>query len=348
MIDLSSAVLKSVSVHYVGNKSLGAELIHSKKPIALEERDKKILANAFLGRFKLEMNQYAFTHPSSLDYNEVYNYCLETLAEPKQLQKNAVNITKHLYESATHPKVKDGDVYVCLFENCVVDSAYVDAIGIYKAESKTDFLELDIADKEFELTLRQGVDISKVDKACLVLATNGEKGFDVLIYDTNGKGEEAVYWRETFLNVAPQANEYYQTHEFLNIAKQFIAKQVPQEFDIEKTEQIDMLNKSVEFFRANTSFDKKKFEDEVMQDKGMIKSFRNFETSYQEEHDLELPDRFDISALAVKKQARVFKSVLKLDKNFHIYIHGDKDLIEKGYDAHTGKHFYKIYFDEEA
>ena len=39
--------------------------------------------------------------------------------------------------------------------------------------------------------------------------------------------------------------------------------------------------------------------------------------------------------------------MLKLDKNFHIYIHGDKDLIEKGYDQTTGKKYYKIYYDEE-
>ncbi|MES1226514.1 MAG: nucleoid-associated protein, partial [Bacteroidota bacterium] len=49
-----------------------------------------------------------------------------------------------------------------------------------------------------------------------------------------------------------------------------------------------------------------------------------------------------------KKQAKVFKSVLKLDKNFHIYIHGRRDLIEKGIDEITGKKFYKIYFEEES
>ena len=64
-------------------------------------------------------------------------------------------------------------------------------------------------------------------------------------------------------------------------------------------------------------------------------------------NEIELPDRFDISTQAVKKQNRVFKSVLKLDKNFHVYIHGDKSLIERGYDEKTGKKFYKIYYDEE-
>jgi hypothetical protein len=51
--------------------------------------------------------------------------------------------------------------------------------------------------------------------------------------------------------------------------------------------------------------------------------------------------------MAVKKQERIFKSVLKLDKNFHIYIHGDRELIEQGMDA-DGRKFYKIYFEEES
>ena len=348
MMDLSNARLTALSVHFVGNKSVGDDILHSARPIAFEERERIVLGNALLGRFTLDMSRYKFEHAVSLDYNGVYNYCLETLAEPADLHKHAMNIAKHLYESATHPKIKAGDLYVCHFENCVVNNAYVDAIGIFKAESKNDYLELDIAGKDFELQLKQGIDIHKMDKACLVLASNAEAGFDVLIYDNaNNKGEEAVYWRETFLGIAPQANEYYQTNEFLNIAKQFIAKQIPEEFEIDKTEQIDMLNKSVEFFKNNTAFDKKRFVEEVIQDDSIRRSFHKIEEAYSETHDIALPDQFDISVQAVKKQARVFKSVLKLDKNFHIYIHGDKDLIEKGYDQTTGKKYYKIYYDEE-
>ena len=43
---------------------------------------------------------------------------------------------------------------------------------------------------------------------------------------------------------------------------------------------------------------------------------------------------------------RVYKSVLKLDRNFHIYIHGNTDLIEKGIDD-DGRKYYKIYYQEE-
>jgi hypothetical protein len=57
-------------------------------------------------------------------------------------------------------------------------------------------------------------------------------------------------------------------------------------------------------------------------------------------------DSFEISTQAVKKQARIFKSVLKLDKNFHIYIHGNRDMIEQGVEK-DGRKYYKIYFENE-
>jgi hypothetical protein len=79
----------------------------------------------------------------------------------------------------------------------------------------------------------------------------------------------------------------------------------------------------------------------------MIGSFRHFGSRYIESNDFDIASEFDISADAVKKQARVFKSVVKLDKNFHIYIHGRTDLIEKGMEI-DGRKYYKIYYQDEA
>ncbi len=102
----------------------------------------------------------------------------------------------------------------------------------------------------------------------------------------------------------------------------------------------------MDFFKSREEFNQKEFENEVLSDDSVIKSFRNYEKTFMSEADI--ADNFEISAQAVKRQARVFKSVLKLDKNFHIYIHGNRDLIEKGYDDITRRHYYKIYFDQET
>jgi len=38
---------------------------------------------------------------------------------------------------------------------------------------------------------------------------------------------------------------------------------------------------------------------------------------------------------------------LKLDGNFHVYIHGNKDMIERGVDD-DGRKYYKLYYEEES
>jgi hypothetical protein len=158
---------------------------------------------------------------------------------------------------------------------------------------------------------------------------------------------DAQYWKEHFLNIQPISNDYHNTKDFLSIAKDFVTKQLVTDFEVSKADQIDFLNRSVNYFKHNETFEKEDFVEAVFQDKGIIESFNSFDETYRIENDIQMNDSFEISAMAVKKQARIFKSVLKLDKNFHIYIHGDRELIEQGVD-NDGRKFYKIYFDEES
>jgi hypothetical protein len=119
-----------------------------------------------------------------------------------------------------------------------------------------------------------------------------------------------------------------------------------EDFSVSKADKIDLLNRSMDFFKSRDQFSQNEFEAEVLEDPSVIESFRKYERTLMRDQDI--VDNFEISAHAVKRQARVFKSVLKLDKNFHIYIHGNRDLIEKGFDEVRNRHYYKIYFDEES
>ncbi len=132
----------------------------------------------------------------------------------------------------------------------------------------------------------------------------------------------------------------------MNITKNFVTKQLTEEFEVSKTDQIDLLNRSVEYFKSHDSYNREEFENEIFNNADVIDSFRDFDQRFREENKIEINDEFGISNQAVKKQARIFKSVLKLDKNFHIYIHGNRSLIEKGVDD-NGRKFYKIFYNEE-
>jgi hypothetical protein len=209
-------------------------------------------------------------------------------------------------------------------------------------ENLQSFLKLE---DDLSMNSEKGINTDKIDKAALIFNTEEKDGYRVLVID-KGSSTEAVYWREDFLKIKPISDEFSNTKNFLQMAKTFVVKQLPEDFEVDKTRQIDMLNRSIDFFKKNDTFAKEEFEKEIFGSKEVIESFNTFYDEYKEANNVELEDNFEISTQAVKKQAKIFKSVLKLDKNFHIYIHGDRKLIEKGTEP-DGRKFYKIYYSEE-
>ena len=278
--------------------------------------------------------------------NPIFIFASTIFDSSKTFHANSKDIAKHLYELSVHPQIKSGDLFVAYLTNIIIDEKHTDAIGIFKSENRQTFLKLDNIQDDFMIHYEDGINTEKLDKGCLIINTYKESGYKVCIVDKSNKSTEAQFWKDNFLQLKPFKDEYHQTKEFLNIKKSFVTKQLAEEFEVSKTDQIDLLNRSVEYFKTHDTFDKKDFETEVFHNKEIIKSFQNFDESYRESHDIEVADNFEISTQAVKKQARIFKSVLKLDKNFHIYIHGNRDMIEQGIDK-DGRKYYKIYFEHE-
>lgn len=338
--------LKSLFAHKVGNKLNQDEIIFSKTPIQINENLQKLLISYFFSSFKSE-ELYRFNHDIELSFNEVYTCVSKVFANPDLLNEESKNLARHLYNQSVHPKVKNGEFYVAYFKDCIFDGKTVDAVGLFKSENKDIFIEVEQVADGFEMESRQGINLNKLDKGCLIFNTEREKGYVLSIVDSTNKGNDAQYWKDDFLSIRVLNNEYHQTNQFLGIAKNFVTKQISDEYDVSKPDKIDLLNRSVDYFKTHENFDKLEFENVVFQDSGIINSFRSFENNYCQENEIEITDNFEISPQAVKKQARVFKSVLKLDKNFHIYIHGDKELIEQGVEK-DGRKFYKIYYQDES
>jgi len=339
--------LRQVIIHYVGSKNNLDPLQLSPRALTLEEEPMQLLQDSFLNRFRNNHEYYAFHHSSSLDYNEMYQYCRKLFADPAQFEELSATMARHLYEQSTHPKVKGGELYIAYFEGLPVDSRMHKAIGLFKTENKSFFLDVEQHGAQMDLNLKEGVELSKIDKGCLIIDNKEEEGYDVLIFDNQNRGEEAQYWKEKFLSLTPQQNEFHHTTQLMTLTKQFITGPLETELKVAKTEQVELLHRSLDYFKSNEAFDIGEFQSQVFQSDEMIESFRRFGSQYVENTDYDIAASFDISPDAVKKGSRVYKSVLKLDRNFHIYIHGRTDLIEKGTDM-DGRKYYKIYYQEEA
>ena len=350
MISFFEASLAELSIHRIGNKAEDELYVLSDQSLVIQDEQlKELLLQYFLGPYAKVNEIYRFFHPNDdLNLNVVYHFAEAIFEKGESFHENSQQLAKYLYEVSNHPKIKSGELYVTYFENIQIEGEVHDAIGIFKSETKEAYLKVYPENSGFALSYeQQAINISKLDKGCLIINTDKEEGYKVAVIDQTNRSTEAVYWKDEFLKLKIRNDNYNQTNNVLGVYKSFVTEKLEEDFEISKADKIDLLNKSMKYFKEKESFDIDEFANEVIANAEGIESFKNFKKSYEEEFDTSIADSFDISDAAVKKQAKAFKSIIKLDKNFHIYIHGNKELIEKGYDDDRVMNFYKVYFKEE-
>lgn len=341
------SVLKALALHKVGNKSAGEGVQLSAKLLEVSEVIKPLLQQYFLTPFQ-EGELYNFTHPSELNLNEVYHFLSAIFENPDCLLEQSQNLAQHLYRQSTHPKIKNGEFYVAYLQNCLIDDEIVSAVGLFKSESRETYLKVYPVGGSFEIGHDDGININKLDKGCLVFNTGRDEGYVAAIVDNLNKGNEAQYWRDDFLQVKPRSDNYFKTRAVMDLCKKFVTDKLPQDFDLSRADQADILNRSMKFLKENDSFGMEEYTGQVLNSPEIINAFSDYKKQFRDEHDLDIPENFQISESAVKKQSRYMKSVIKLDKNFHVYIHGDHHMVEKGFDEVKHLNYYKLFFKDES
>ncbi|RAJ34366.1 nucleoid-associated protein [Pedobacter cryoconitis] len=350
MIYFPEASLSELSIHRIGNKAQDEFYVLSEASMQIQDEHlKNVLLQYFLSPYEKVNEIFRFFHPNDdLNLNEVYHFIEQVFENGALFHKHSEQLAKYLYDTSNHPKIKAGELYVAYFENVQIEGELHDAIGIFKSETKETYLKVSPEQAGFALSYEEdAININKLDKGCIIFNTEKEQGYKVAVIDQTNKSNEAVYWKDEFLKLKVRNDNYNQTKNVLGVYKSFVTEKLDQEYDITKADKIDLLNRSMKYFKEKESFDMDEFSNEVIGSKEGIESFKNYKKSYEEEFETPIADSFDISGAAVKKQAKAFKSVLKLDKNFHIYIHGNKELIEKGFDDDKSMNYYKVYFKEE-
>lgn len=344
---LKDARIKKMVIHYVGNKGAEDILILSENHTrSLEENENILLSSFFLSPFNKD-DYHSFSHHTKLEMNNMYSITNDLFLTAVNFIDSSKNIAKHLYEQTVHPRIKGGELCVVEFEHVHIDGEEIQAIGIFKSEQKSSFLKIDPNTEAFGLSIEQGIDLGKLDKGAIVFNSDSEDGFRVLIYDRFNKGDEAAYWKDEFLGAKPLNNEYEMTKNYMSMCKSFVMEKLPEEFEVDRTLQIELLNRSSGYFTENDEIDQEEFAQNVLEQPDLVDSFNSYKTEYTSNHSIEIEDNFQSSKPAVKQGKKLFKSVLKLDKNFHIYVHGNRELIESGFDEERGMKFYKVFYNEE-
>lgn len=348
MINRLEANLHSVCIHQVGNAAEDEGIKLSNSILAPEEDVlNELLLQYFFDNFKdPEFFHFTFTS-DEVELNPVFNFAGNIFDDPSSLLEQSVKITRHLYEKSGHPNIKSGDLVVAYIENVLIDDELLNAVAIFKSESKDAFLKLETDGSNYEIDFENGINVEKLDKACLIFDTERNQGFKLSIIDKSNRNKDALYWREEFLNVKSRQDDYHATTQYISLTKSYVKERLKHEDNTSKIDEADIMHRSKEYLQNVETFDRSDFEDQVFKNEQLKASFQEFSDDFEAERQVRLPDTFEISAHAVKKKSQSFRSVIKLDKNFHVYVHGDRSKIERGEDAERGK-FYKIFYDKES
>ena len=273
MINLFNTHIESLSIHRVGNKSRNEAVFLSENPYGLNDEIVPLLKEYFFKSFReKEENYYQFAHEVDLEYNEMFNLATEIFTNPSSVHEVSKKITKHLFEQSNHPHIKNGEVYVTYLTNISIDNNVVDAVGVFKSELRTDFLQFEENESDLKMILQEGINLNKLDKGCIIFNYKKEEGYKILTVDSNRY--DARYWLEHFLSVDAFQDENFMTKKYLKFCQEF-AKEVvfPAE---DKKQEVMFMNRAVNHFAKNDEFEETAFLNDVMENPDLIPEFKSY------------------------------------------------------------------------
>ncbi len=349
MINLFNAHIESLSIHRVGNKSRNEALFLSDNPCQTNDEITPLLKEFFLKPFReKEENYYQFAHEVDLEYHDMYKLAAEVFDNPSTTHEVSKKITKHLFEQSNHPHIKNGEVYVAYLTHLTIDNNQVDAIGVFKSELQSDFLQFEEKESNLEMLLQHGINLNKLDKGCLIFNHKKDEGYKILTVDSNRY--DARYWLEHFLSVDAFQDDNFMTKKYLKFCQDF-AKDVvfPAE---DKKQEVMFMNRSVNYFAKNDEFEETNFLNEVMDNPDLIPEFKSYKVDKGEKYSIEDVTNFPIANAAVSDARRKIKNVINLDTHIQIKLdfinpESAEKFVEKGWDEEKQMYYYLVYFNKE-
>jgi hypothetical protein len=349
MINLFNTHIETLSIHKVGNKSRNESIFLSDNQYGLNDEIVPILKEYFFRSFReKEENYYQFAHEVDLEYNEMFKLAAEIFNNPSAVHEVSKKITQHLFEQSNHPHIKNGEVYVTYLTNVSIDNNVVDAIGVFKSELRTDFLQFEEKESTLEMILQEGINLNKLDKGCLIFNHKKEEGYKILTVDSNRY--DARYWLEHFLSVDAFQDENFMTKKYLKFCQEF-AKEIvfPAE---DKKQEVMFMNRAVNHFAKNDNFEETAFLNDVMENPDLIPEFKSYKADRGEKYSIEDVTTFPIANAAVTDARKSIKNVINLDTNIQIkldFINAEsvEKFVEKGWDEEKQMYYYLVYFNKE-
>ena len=274
--------------------------------------------------------------------NEIVSKIFEN---PENLYDKSIELARRLLENSDNSNIKSGDFFTVFFEDCVLDDEIVEVIGLFKADQNNTFLKIYNDNDVFSVDSQEGISVNKIDKGALIFNTEKENGFVIFSIDNTSKNSAAQFWNKSFLGLKPIENEYFQTKQLVHFCQDFIGEAIASD---DKPGKISLFNESMDYLKSSERFNHEEFKENVLQSPDLIASYESYRQAHSLENEILENDDVQISQPALKRSKKFIRSVIKLDKSFHVYVHGNRENIQQGFDEVKQKKYYKLFYKEES
>lgn len=306
----------------------------------MEKLDQIFLKDFFIKPFNREKIQYSFVHSIDLRYNIVYNTVID-IFNGGDFIENSISIFKYLDSVSTLPTIKDGDIFIVKIEDVLVGETYCEAVGIFKIETKNEFIETTVdSSGNMNVSVKTGYTSQKMDKACLIVLTE-----DMPVGFIIDKSKDSKFWRQDFLGMETKVTPYSQSKALVDLMENFVKGKLIKESTISKSAQVELVNNYTELVSKSESLDIKDLQAKVFQDKKVLSMFEEYRKIYEERENVNLETRLDVDKTALNIPRKLRK--IKLDDTVELCLMKTGNFIERGFDENKGRSYYKIYFSKE-
>lgn len=349
MINRNKASILKCIIHKVGNKHNDTKNAFSEKEIHFDEASYELMLPFLLKPFSSIIQSHRFNHHANIELNEIFAYCKTIFNDDQQFVDTSKHIVKHLFEQSDSAQIKTGDVIVAYFNAIEYNEMVVDAIGIFKIETKTNFFQTYLENNSYDVVVQKGINSKKLDKGCLILNSSDAEGNIVFTVDNNNY--DAAYWTKKFLNIKYADDYNSHTQNYLELCKEFSSDIIKPSYGPQESN--TFLAKTIDYFKENEVINIERFKEDIFTEDKHQTLFDDYKKDFEAEQNVLIRNQFDVSEKVVNKEKKTFKTEIKLDTNIQIKLDIDApeastEYLERGYDEDKKMHYYKVFFNAEG
>lgn len=341
----NSARITDLAIHHVGNPTSDDKTILSEKLVFLENQaiETALMRHFFEVTKSMEMWRF----DERFKGHELHQIVHEIWEEGLDVLSASQSLAQLLERCSNHPQIKSGELVVAKIQDVLVDDELIEVICLFKLETQKSYFRIEGNPQKRELLLLHGFDPRQIDKACMIFRMEGDDGYRICAQDRTSKAGDAKFWMGDYLRIERVTDDYYHTENVIEATKYFVHQHLKPTYDMDKTDEAHIMSRSKSYLQSKDSYDQASYASDVFETPELATQFQEYHADFNSDSGQDVQENFAIHPAAVKKSNRFFKSVIKLDKNFHVYVHGDRNMIRRGVDD-TGRKYYMLFFDEES